>query len=131
MGYEVEIITCNITIPADKVADCLAAINALPSVGKCYDWVDNPPAGGFKDIRDAFTEWRYETILFPDGSVSVDSFNGEKWGDDPILYAAIAPFVLQEEGKKAIIKCHAYDGSRWRYLFKDGVPARRQIRKPR
>jgi len=145
MGYCVEIITWNITIPADKVADCLAAINALhtdtellahASGGswgggvsmekplrerKWYSWVDNPKDGeGFKDIRDAFTAWRYEPIQEEDGSVSVDSFHGEKWGDDPILYAAIAPFVLQEAGNEAIIECRGEDGNHWRYLFKDG-----------
>jgi hypothetical protein len=42
--------------------------------------------------------------------------DAEKVGDEPKLYAAIAPFV--ERG--SFIVMHGEDHSTWRHLFKDG-----------
>jgi hypothetical protein len=122
----------NLTVTKDKVEACLAAINALHSgdmkgasggsymggkqISKCYSWVSNPGPEGFKTLEDAFQSWRYDAHEDPNGNVHVDYFSGEKWGDDEILYAAIAPFVEDD----ASIEIRGEDGHQWRYLFEAG-----------
>ena len=147
MGYCVEM-NCQITIPKRKAGACLKAINALHtdenllkkasggSFGgnsaslpireqRCYAWVSNPPEGkGFKDLKTALGEWRYDVHVDPKGDIHVDYFNGEKWGDDEVLYDAIAPFVT----KDGSIECRGEDGAQWRYLF-NGKEAKQQSAK--
>lgn len=127
MGYCVDV-SIDITIPKDKVEDCLKAINELhtpenlknasggsyPDGEKWHSWVQNPPAGGFVNLQDAFDAWRYETRN-SNGDIKVERFSGEKWGDDELLYNTIAPFVSNGN----IYVC-GEDDEHWKYEFKDG-----------
>jgi len=131
MGY---CMTANvkINIPKKNVEKALAAINALhasqavmkkngagggSSTGEIwYSWVGNPPAGGWKEILDAFNEWRYNGEVDADGNVKLNEFIGEKLGDDNILLSAIAPFVT----KDSFVECDGEDGARWKWVFVKG-----------
>ena len=130
MGYWVSIELNTVHVPAEKVTECLAAINAMheaktlkmnagggSSTGDSwYSWVDNPPEGGFKTLVEAFGAWRYEARIDEKcGCVIVQDFTGSKWGDDEQLYAVIAPFV-----KEGLIECRGEDGALWRYALADG-----------
>ena len=116
MSYCVDIDCGGVTISADKVADCLAAINRLQA-GQHYAWVDDPPEGGFPTLVKALDNWRYEAEEQADGSVELQYFAGEKLGDDEALYEAIAPFV--SDGGR--IDCRGEDDCLWRYCFSKGA----------
>lgn len=121
MGYGVTVELTDVRIPADNVADCLAAINAMHDLkapwNSKYSWVTDPSGNGFKSLKAAFEAWRYDAFVDEeDGSVTIDCFEGEKWGDDEQLFQTIAPFV-EDEG---LIECRGEDGAQWRYAFNDG-----------
>jgi hypothetical protein len=126
MGYSVDIACDKVVIPAAKVQDCLRAVNGLftPEALKAlkenapfghYSWVDDLPEGGFQHLFDAFAAWRYEAYN-RDGDVCLRCFTGEKWGNDEVLFNAIAPFV-QEGGE---IRCIGEGNYQWKYVFKGG-----------
>ena len=144
MGYCITVIA-NIVIKKDCIAEALEAINALhePSLmekqagGGCsdgrkwYSWVNNPPEGGFTDIVEAIDAWRYdaEPINNPYGyqevgDISIEHFNGEKWGDDEYLWKAIAPFVRNGSDVSYV----GEDGEQWRFEFEDGKVKERTAR---
>lgn len=134
MGYYVTMDIGGVVIPADKVNDCLTAINGMfgpehhdqmsggvwrPGMGQTewnYDWVNPPPEGGFTSLVAALEEWRYSATTHDNGDVEIEYFTGEKWGDDPRLFDVIAPFVSEN----AVIFCRGEDGSHWKHVFKDG-----------
>ena len=134
MGYYVTIELNSLVIPASRVEECLKAINDLfmpenmtedKASGSSYyngekqshyGWVNDPPEGGFTNLVDAFAAWRYNADFAQNGDVFVSYFDGEKWGDDPTLYKAIAPFVSEN----AEIYCRGEDGCHWKYVFKNG-----------
>ena len=132
MGYHVSMEISDLIIPAEKIAECLAAINELHTEDnlqnngrggnsdgkKWYSWVDNPKdADGFKDMKEAITSWRYSGDFDDAGNFMIEYFDGEKWGgDEDCLYRAIAPFV--NDG--GTIECLGEEGERWRYLFAEG-----------
>ncbi len=140
MGYCVDISIGGMDFPKDKVPAVLAAINALhlpenmkgsggswsggKQTSRCYSWTSNPGPGGFKTLTDAFHAWRYDAHEDPEGNVHLDYFSGEKWGDDEVLYGAIAPFVPED----GYIECRGEDGHQWRYLF-DGKGYKEQSAK--
>lgn len=140
MGYYVSMDIGGVVIPADKVADCLAAINQMfndenlsnnagggaggPSITektpvrekRWYSWVTNPRGDGFEALQDALIAWRYDVEINTDGSINIGHFTGEKLGDDEQLFEVIAPFV-QSGG---VIECRGEDNAFWRYLFENG-----------
>ena len=143
MGYYVGMEMSGIIIPANKVDACLAAINALFSdenleskagagtyggsitkdspvrERKHYSWVNTPKEDGFKDLKEAFNEWRYEGNFDKKGNFTVECFEGEKLGDDEILFDTIAPFV--DGGKECgLITVHGEEDDKWRYVFENG-----------
>lgn len=131
MGYCVRIEITDIRILAEKVAECLAAINAMHDPATMrdkagggstdgsvwYSFTRNPPESGFRSLVNAFEAWRYDAFVDEDdGSVVIDCFDGEKWGDDEQLFQTIAPFV---EGE-GLILVRGEDGAQWRYTFNNG-----------
>jgi len=119
MGYCVRMDIGGVEIPADKIKECLEAINGLPEKHKTkgFGWVSYPE-GGFRSLGDALHGWRFEyRVIEGEGSVEVSYFSGEEWsGDEECLFDALGPFV--SEG--AIIECIGEDGEKWRYLFEGG-----------
>jgi hypothetical protein len=136
MGYCVEIELHDVIILKAKKEAALKGLNAMwdqsgkpahncsggsyASGGKVdswYGWTENPPTGGFPTLEKLFDAWRYQGTEDKEGNFVIDSFNGEKWGDDDILYKAMAPYI--KSGAK--IFCTGEDHERWMYLFKKGT----------
>ena len=120
MGYSlISVDLGGVVIPADKVEECLAAINAMfidPDTGKkvSYSWVN---AEEFTDLRDAITAWRYDTEKKEDGSIEITYFNGDKMGDEGWFFENIAPFIKSG----ALATYVGEDGAHWRYVFENGA----------
>lgn len=130
MGYYV---TYDIEATFKKVDEpaMLAAINALhePEVmnprardgswsgGKhtaCwYSFTDNPPPGGFASLEEALEAWRFEAQDVGGGEVGL-CFNGDKSGQEEVLFAALAPYLTGN------IYASGEDGAVWGYRFRDG-----------
>lgn len=134
MGYYIDVSVNNVVIPADKVQVCLAAINGMheknvvmsrggggewkagSKADGWYSWVRNPGTEGFSNLLDALGDWRWEATEDVLGSVTIEYFTGEKYGDDELLFTAIAPYIA---GGGAI-EFRGEDGAMWRYLFEGG-----------
>lgn len=131
MGYCVTADIGNIVFSIGNSKKALNAINAMhteaamprngavqDSSGRHYSWV-NYPKGGFETLEEALHEWRYSTYTARDtGAVMVESFEGEKLGDDEVLWAVLAEFVTPCE--HATITWRGEDGHMWRYQIADG-----------
>jgi len=113
MGYSFSA-TCEVVIPADKVQDCLAAINLLFKKQSRYSWVEAPKEE-HTDLVAALDNWRYEAHVQENGDVEISYFQGEKLGDDKVLFQAIAPFA------DGVIYCVGEHGEdHWKWAFADG-----------
>ena len=123
MGYYVSIDIAGVLIPAAREQDCLAAINALSDGG--YDWVDAAPdPGGYPSLLHAFGAWRYRVYTTEAGDTALEGFDGDRWGDEEVLFGAIAPFVrAATDTGLPTITVSGSDCDTWRYLFRDGVIA--------
>ena len=133
MGYCMSLMEEAFRIPANRKAEALAAIKALANdtqamdggeyskgekVRAWYSWVNTDEFANAPTLKKAMLAWRWEIIQVSDdsGDVIGISFNGEKLGQDHILFRAIAPFV--EDG--SYIQMQGEDGSIWRWVFRDG-----------
>ena len=129
MGYCMEQRGSSFTIKAENMAGAIAAVKALDgaqaengasgfsSRGPHYAWVGNG-FGKHNSLVGLMGAWRWQLWVKDDdasGEVSVIdiSFDGEKIGDDMVLFAAIAPFVEPE----SYIEMAGEDGYIWRYYF--------------
>ena len=126
MGYYVNY-DIEATLDMSKEAEALAAINALHdpekvkslgrgrsfSDGQCieswYSWVTNPGPKGFPTLFDAMEEWGFS--LDKDGTFY---FDGEKLGQEEILFEALAPFLSGD------IYARAEDNHEWGFRFQNG-----------
>ena len=122
MGYGMSSMEANFKIFKDDHEAALESIKALAgketitdSSGKHFSWVETKEFLKARHIEDAFVAWRWEVSFNEDGDINDISFNGEKLGDDFILFEAISPFVV--EG--SYIQMLGENGYIWRWVFKD------------
>jgi hypothetical protein len=128
MGYYMEMEDCKILIPSNHFADMLSAIKAImsdnPSMGggtygggglieRHYSWVSTERVLDSKDVTEALHAWRWHPNLDDDGNIFMLYFNGEKLGQDEVLFKAIAPYVT--EG--SYVAMRGEDGALWRWYF--------------
>jgi len=108
MGIYVDITLRNVRIPTEHENDVLKAINRLtdPEIRKriqeytdngvfsdqCLPWVAYSK-DGFKTIQEAMKGWQYKVGVIHDCIEITKTIGMRKFGDDYILFAAIAPFV--------------------------------------
>ena len=118
MGYYVSMDFADVVVPADKVDDCLKAINALhdDKQPNHYGWV-RFREGGFKTLKKAFEAWRYDANFDDLGNLHIEYFTGEKLGDDEFFWESIAAHI--ESG--ACIDCQGEDRDFWLWDFQEGV----------
>jgi hypothetical protein len=102
----------------------LQAIKALAGTetiedgsGRHFSRVDTGRFLAATTLDDALLAWRWETYRDGDGVIGNIGFRGEKYGDDTVLFTAIAPFV--EPG--SYIEMNGEDGALWRWIFKNGT----------
>ena len=127
MGYCMDQRASEFTIKAENMAGAIAAVKALDGAqdangasgysprGAHYAWVDNG-FGKHNTIEALMGAWRWcvETGNTETGDfVERIYFEGEKSGDDMVLFKAIAPFV--EPG--SYIEMVGEDGYLWRFYF--------------
>jgi hypothetical protein len=113
MGYSMQQMDQDFFIKSKYNQEAINAIHAIPPSKFGYAWVDNT----FKQestLRGLFYKWRWDISEDSDGIHEI-YFNGEKSGDDLVLFEAIAPYV--HEG--SFIQMVGEDGAIWRWSFKN------------
>ena len=112
MGYHMTLqhIDCTILDPAGA----LQALKSMPD--KKYSWVGLKEVRACETLSGALSVWRWEASHWPDDTVTVNDFTGEKYGDDLEMFQAIAPFVRPS----SYIEMLGEDGAHWRWVF-DGT----------
>lgn len=115
MGYRMDQRQADFRVDSSKLSDMLSAIKNMPPQVCGYAWVDDE----FRvsdNIFDCFGYWRWFAEPTSDGSISDLFFQGEKLGDEDLLFATIAPFV--DDG--SFIEMDGENGAIWRWVFKNG-----------
>ena len=82
-----------------------------------FSWVSSARFLEATTLDEALQAWRWELYRDGDGTIGNIGFCGEKYGDENVLFRAIAPFV--ESG--SYIEMNGEDGSLWRWIFKNGT----------
>ncbi|MFH1609600.1 MAG: hypothetical protein ABID40_03120 [Candidatus Bipolaricaulota bacterium] len=129
MGTYVKIRIVGVVIPASRTSAAHKALGDLlvsppewlvrrrsaslvPYDG--FYWV-RARESGWPTLVEELLSWRYESRIRADGSVRLVRFRGEKWGDDEVLYRAVAPYV-EGPGRIDVVG----EELRMRYSFRDG-----------
>ena len=121
MGYCISQLSGSFLIDKKNMAKALRAVKALKGKetiqdggGRHFSYVGGDYLKA-KTLKEALADWRWNLEIDPKTGDGCDlCFDGEKGGDDEILFRAIAPFV--EHGE---IEMLGEDGSHWRWLFKN------------
>jgi len=114
MGYYISLNENNFTIKKENVQGAVDAIKALHGKETCcgnFSWVDHD-FHKLDSLEDILGAWRYG-ISFKDGDVCDIDFEGEKLGDDELLFSALAPFVEPE----SYLQYSGEEGHHWRWVF--------------
>lgn len=121
MGYCMNQQAAEFCIKAENIGATLTAIKNLhgketypDSRGKHFAWVDEN-FYQINDIVEMFEEWRWVVHRDPEGNIDQIDFCGEKYGDEDLLFKAIAPYV--EPG--SYIEMCGEDGEAWKWVFTD------------
>ena len=131
MGYCINITNHNILIPNDQKAAALDSIKAMATfsnkmgggghtvgspevIKQWFSWVDMEQLANADTLIKAFDAWRY-TFSENDNGAVLDYFNGEKLGDDALLWETMAPFIKGG----GFIEVHGEDMF-WLWKFNDG-----------
>ena len=118
MGYYMHVEESSFEIKKENVGAALAAIKAIPDKKGGFpefSWV-NRTFRAATSLQEAMSEWRWPIALDKDGNVTEIEFSGEKFGDDELLFVAIAPHVTSE----SYIMMRGEDDHGWQWLFRDG-----------
>lgn len=131
MGYCMDMQDCKFHIPAARFADALSAIKALmhdtenmhggswsggEQTERWYAWVNNTAVLESETLTDALRAWRWRSYLSESGDIDFLSFEGEKSGQDEVLFQAIAPYVTSG----SYVCMRGEDGAMWRWYFEGG-----------
>jgi len=129
MGYYITVTDQYVLIPNDQKVEALKALKAMATktdqmggggysggevIERWFSWVDMKQLANATTVVEAFNAWRYVFSENDDGVV-LDYFNGEKLGDDALLWETMAPFI--KDG--GFIEVHGEDAF-WRWKFNDG-----------
>ena len=86
-----------------------------------YAWVNTADLVQARTDIEALEAWRWDVRLDAQDNIIGIEFQGEKLGDDIVMFNVIAPFV--ERGSYIVM--HGEDGETWRWYF-DGVTCKEQ-----
>lgn len=120
MGYYITIRDSNFKIKKENFDAALAAIKSLAgketiedSGGRHFSWV-NPEFVNSKTLENAIKSWRWEPLMDKEtGDVDGLEFDGKKYGDEEVLFAALAPYVEPD----SFIEVMGEEGEMWRWFF--------------
>lgn len=121
MGYCMSMEECDFRILKENFSKALKAVKGLAGKetirdgsGRHFSWVDTAEFMNAGTLEAALTAWRWHPLIDTSYGHIIDlEWEGEKSGDDEILFDAIAPFV--EKG--SYIQMIGEDGYRWRWKF--------------
>jgi len=122
MGYYMSQVDADFFISKENFAEVVKAIHNLAnypekmggsSAGKPhYSWVGEN-FDKINGLEEIFNYWRWEVYLDDDGNVTDICFEGDKLGDDEVLFKAIAPYVK----KGSFIQMNGEGTDQWRWVF--------------
>ena len=114
MGYCMQQRGQQFKIKAENKDNAFQAIRNIPQKDEHgYSWVDNNYKNR-ESLEEALSDWRWQIEEDPNaGDICNIYFEGEKLGDDEILFDAIAPFV--EAG--SYVEMDGENGDMWRWEF--------------
>jgi hypothetical protein len=121
MGYSIMLLKSKFLVRNEHHNDALKSIKALSgkeTTGKegelHFMWVRSNEFIEAATLEEALYAWRWSVVLNAAGHIiGIYEFRGEKYGDEDILFKAIAPFVDQG----SFIMMAGEDGVIWRWLF--------------
>lgn len=126
MGYYIEQRNCDFFIEKEKFPHLLEAIKALAGCpdnmtgridnSPSYAWVDMGKLASSTSVADALKAWRWNPDFDEDGNINYIWFEGQKYGDDPVLFEQIAPWVRDD----SFIEMQGEQGEIWRWVFQNG-----------
>jgi hypothetical protein len=80
-----------------------------------FAWVSTEEVMQSETLKDALWAWRWEAFIDDNGDIADLSFQGEKSGQEAVLFEALSPHV--KEG--SYICMRGEDGEHWRWFFRD------------
>jgi len=125
MGYIIYELGARVHINRHSFSLALTAIKSLHGRETCgrsdemhFMWINESASFlNAATLDEALFAWRWPvTDVDEDGNIVELEFRGEKYGDEDLLFAAIAPFVEPNSE----IRMAGEDGTLWRWLFADG-----------
>lgn len=111
-----KILAANKPAALDAIQRLAGRETITDSTGRHFSWVSTDDFLRADTLEEALKAWRWGTETDDDGNTIGISFQGQKLGDDALLFEAIAPYV--EDG--SYIDMQGEDGSIWRWIFENG-----------
>lgn len=131
MGYYVKNTESHFFIPKEYHGLALQAIKDFMlktytadsgmQVIRSFPWVNTDEVVNSETLKDALYAWRWDAYTDENGDIADLSFDGEKLGEDDLLFGVIAPYV--KEGSYIVMQ--GEDNYTWRWYF-DGQTYRDQ-----
>ena len=122
MGYDMWCMESNFRILKENQEKALEAIKELAGKETItgpwdshFSWVHTKDFLEARHVENALDAWRWTAEFDEHGDISGIDFDGEKLGDESVLFNAIAPFVV--EG--SYIQMGGEDQYSWRWVFVD------------
>ena len=124
MGYCMSLTESTAHMERDNVPAAVAALKRLDRTGNksggewgggaqrasWFAWV-NQGWANTDSIVEMLAAWRYDLIEYKDGNLLVESFFGEKYGDDDQLWETLSPYMT------GYIQMRGEDGEQWRWVL--------------
>lgn len=117
MGYYMELMESKFKMKSDSKDKALDALKDLAK-RKSLVWVYNEEVKNASTFEEAMQGCRWAV----EDKMNSIYFEGEKYGDDDLIFNAIAPYV--EDG--SYIQINGEDGAIWRWVFENGKCFERQ-----
>lgn len=131
MGYYVKNTESYFFIPKEYHGMALQAIKDFMlktytadggmQVIRSFPWINTDEVVNSETLKDALYAWRWDAHTDENGDITYLSFDGEKLGEEELLFDVIAPYV--KEGSYIVMQ--GEDNFTWRWYF-DGKTYRDQ-----
>lgn len=119
MGYCITVTDNQLKIKQENFQKCLEAIKSLHGQEtnnyqnkSHFSWVDEK-FYQLNSLDQILNEWRWKPLYDENGNIQQLEFNGEKLGDDEILFKTLAPFIEPD----SFINFRGEDNEHWQYAF--------------
>jgi len=101
----------------------VAGVSVKTKITNYFVWV-NKDFSKRDNLEECFNDWRWQILTDQNGNIFDIFFEGERLGDDIILFEAIAPYVR----KGSFIEMNGEEGERFKWIF-DGKECIRKYAK--